>query len=327
MTFLLLYLTAVLILVLTRCWIVIPAYMGRLIQDPIFKNLRALGGGLHFLWPWEIPVENSDSDLQTLKHDFQVILETGSTETGSTDHPEAEGPGEPVPLNCDFTTIPSVGDLLQFRKFKKEDRIKAITENLKSFLTSIQKDYSGRQDLMDKTQEVTTRVRKYIDTAFIAVELPSLKDKEQMEALQETVQVAIESASNSEDYKKVKYPRAKDIPFGMNMRQYYGVSIPLFIIGDVEQPDILKTAIIEKEAVEQKNLARKSEMDNQRERANDIMKDAKVHGSPMPYETAMKQVQMKDGGQKISEQKTILGLEAGTVEAIKEVLIHVFGKK
>lgn len=303
---------AVLIVIFTNCWIIIPAYMGRLIQDPLFfkKRVRPLGPGFHWLWPWEISVEDSDTDLVTLSHDFQITLEAGSKKTENkaeskekeiqkTDNEEEKegqgGQGEPVPLNCNFTTFPSVKDLVQFRKFKKDERIKAIKENLKSFLTSIQKNYKNRQDMMEKTAEITEQVKNFINNETIAI-------------------------NNDE------------IPTStMNMREYYGVSIPLFIIGDVEQPQELQKAIIQKEAVRQQNIAKTLEMNNVRKRANAMVSDST---SKLDYEKAIKIVQMQDG-KNIKEEKRIFGVEPGTLdpikevvkEAVKEAIIYVLGKK
>ncbi|HEY4500045.1 MAG TPA: hypothetical protein VJH70_02925 [Candidatus Paceibacterota bacterium] len=284
------------VILFTRCWVIVGGYEGLVVLNVITTKERGLGPGLHLMFPWENVVENSKTDLVTLSHHFMIVLETEN--------------GEPVTIDCDFTTIPSVEDLVQFRRFKKEERLKAITENLKSFLTSIQKEYGNRKTMMDKSIEITGRVKDFIEHALIAVEGKPFSWEDKAKDLKKRY---VEIDPTREDG-------------GMNMREYYGVQLPVFIIGDVELPKELYDATVKKETVNQENLARLSEMKNVVERAKSLVK-ASNGGTNM--EDATKIVQIQDG--KIKEDRKIFGLDKGSrdpiVNAIKEVLTHVFGKK
>ncbi|TSC96484.1 MAG: hypothetical protein Athens071426_95 [Parcubacteria group bacterium Athens0714_26] len=276
-----LILVVLVVLVMSQFFIIIPAYMGRLVLD-LLKTwltgrdvLRPLGPGINFIWPWEKMVADSDTDIVTLSHKFKITLETADN--------------EPVELNCSFTTIPHLESLAQFRKFKKEDRIGAIMENLQGFLTGIQKEYLDTNALMKGLEKIKEGVRKFIDT------------------------VPITTPANESSGAK------------MLIADYYGVRIPVFQISDVEPAPELVAATVKKRIVTEQNAARDKEMDNVRERAEKLVSDSK---GTLAYIEALKIVQVQDGKVKEERKIFGLDSESRgpIVDAIKEVLINVFHK-
>ena len=273
------------VLALTQLLIIVPAYTGRLMLNILTQTLRPVSQGLRFVWPWEVSVEDSHTDIVTLTHDFALILEVGPK-------------NQPVPLKFQFTTIPHIPFLIQFRRFKKEVRITAIIENLKSFLTGIQEEYQDRDDIMNKLHDnpgdtsfesVEKRVRKFIDTAVIA-------------------------NTNGK---------------AMTMQEYYGVLMPVFLATDIEIPKELQDAIVKNEVIERQNKGRTKEMNNVHDRAKKLMETAKKNGQDMQFEDAVKLVLVQDG--KIKEEKRIFGLDSGSrgpiIDLVKGVINYVSRNK
>ncbi|MDP3729733.1 MAG: hypothetical protein Q8R26_03255 [bacterium] len=260
----------------SQCFIIGPAYTGRLVLNLWTKKMRPIGEGLEPIWPLlEVIVDDSYTDIVTLQHPFEITLEVGKKNK------------QPVPLKFSFTTIPHIPYLIQFRRFKKDERIKGIIENLKSFLTGIQEEYEGRDDLMDKIRENPG------DATFVSVE------KRAREFI-DTKVVAINNGKN------------------MTMQEYYGVLIPVFLVSDVEMPKDLQDAVVKNEIIEQENLGKTKIMNNVRERAKKIVDDAAKRGHKIELGDALEFVQVQD--KTIKSEKHVFGLDSGTRGPVLDII-------
>ncbi|MBI4992443.1 MAG: hypothetical protein HZB99_04470 [Candidatus Harrisonbacteria bacterium] len=144
------WLLVVVILALIACSVVstlmqVPAYTAVLLENRISGSVRSIGPGIHFIFPWEKIVPNSETVIKKSSHLFPADFETKNHKV--------------ISLKVAFDLIPDVNNLRGYIAFDERTRIAGITERIKSILSNLIREMKDREEVMAKFKEIGPRVK------------------------------------------------------------------------------------------------------------------------------------------------------------------------
>ncbi len=249
----------------------VPAFTGRVVVNNLTGTRRGIGNGWQFILPppFETVDVESDTDIQTLGHSFKTILETGRKKD------DKQG-GETE---------------------REEDKEKYEPVELTIGVTDTPSvAYLDRFRMIQKKEDRQKEVDKYI-TSF----LTSIQSEYENRA--DVMGKVGLIATQIRDYIKQDF-----LDKGLSLDHFFGLDITNISV-DVELPEELKKAGIEREAVNQRNMAQTAKTRNQEERARDLVNAAT--DKSLLFKEALQFVMMADGSnikKEIQEKKFDIGV-------------------